>query len=186
VTALPKVDTKCTTPFLIPTVNGNAVRSFSTHGQLSAAQGSSTAVSRSDIRLIQHLDSSALGLAPEVALNWLLPYPLITPSATSSLDRHLAFPRAPSVVGVSNSVSVRPIIAVHLKSSLLPLEPRAPSCPDTRCYTARCRRSFTFHRLPLVASSADCLVRSALSPSASLACAANDRFRRYRFKFQSN
>jgi hypothetical protein len=32
------------------------------HGQLPAAQGSSTTVSRSDIRLIQHLDSSAHGL----------------------------------------------------------------------------------------------------------------------------
>jgi hypothetical protein len=46
----------------IPTVIGNTVRSFSSHGQLSAAKGSSTTVSRSDIRLIQHLDSSALGL----------------------------------------------------------------------------------------------------------------------------
>jgi hypothetical protein len=44
-TALPKVDTKCTTPSLIPTVNGNTVRSFSTHGQQSAAKGSSTTVS---------------------------------------------------------------------------------------------------------------------------------------------
>jgi hypothetical protein len=59
---LPKVDTKRTTPSLIPTVNGNTVRSFSTHEQRSAAKGSSTTVSRSDIRLIQHLDSSALGL----------------------------------------------------------------------------------------------------------------------------
>jgi hypothetical protein len=48
---------KCTTPSLIPTVNGNTVRSFSTHGQQSAAQGSSTTVSRSDIRLTQHFDS---------------------------------------------------------------------------------------------------------------------------------
>jgi hypothetical protein len=47
---------------LIPTVNGNTVRSFSTHGHQSAAQGSPTTVSRSDIRLIQYLDSSALGL----------------------------------------------------------------------------------------------------------------------------
>ena len=62
-TALPKVDTICTAPSLIPTINGNTVRSFSTgtHGQQSAAQGSSTTVSRSDIRLIQHLDSSAHG-----------------------------------------------------------------------------------------------------------------------------
>jgi hypothetical protein len=57
-TMLPKVDTKCTTPSLMPTVTGNTVRSFSTHGQQSAAKGSSTTVSRSDIRLIQHLDSS--------------------------------------------------------------------------------------------------------------------------------
>jgi hypothetical protein len=42
--------------------NGNTVRNFFTHGQQSAAKGSSTTVSRSDIRLIQHLDSSALGL----------------------------------------------------------------------------------------------------------------------------
>jgi hypothetical protein len=46
-TALPRVDTKCTTPSRIPTVNGNTVRSLSTHGQQSAAKGSSTTVSRS-------------------------------------------------------------------------------------------------------------------------------------------
>jgi hypothetical protein len=45
-----------------PPVNGNTVRSFSTHGQQSAAKGSSTTVLRSDIRLIQYLDSSAHGL----------------------------------------------------------------------------------------------------------------------------
>jgi hypothetical protein len=50
------------TPSLIPTVNGHTVRSFSTHGHLSAAKGSSTTVSRSDIRLIQHFDFSAYGL----------------------------------------------------------------------------------------------------------------------------
>jgi hypothetical protein len=44
------------------TVNGNTVRSFSTHGHQSAAKGSSTTASRSDIRFIQHLDSSALCL----------------------------------------------------------------------------------------------------------------------------
>jgi hypothetical protein len=53
---------------LIPTVTGNTVRSLSTHGQQSAAQGSSTTVSRSDIRLMQHLDSSAHGLVRR----WLL------------------------------------------------------------------------------------------------------------------
>ena len=56
------MDTNCTTLSLIPTVNGNTVRSFSTHGHQSAAKGSSTTVSRSDTRLMQHLDSSALGL----------------------------------------------------------------------------------------------------------------------------
>jgi hypothetical protein len=40
-TTLPKVDTICTAPPLIPTVNGNTVRSFSTHGHQSAAKGSS-------------------------------------------------------------------------------------------------------------------------------------------------
>jgi hypothetical protein len=62
-------------PSLVPTVNGNAVRSFSTHGQQSAAKGSSTTVSRSDTRLIQYLESSALWSdGPEVALNWQFPY----------------------------------------------------------------------------------------------------------------
>jgi hypothetical protein len=63
-TTLPKVDTKCTTPSLIPTYNGNTVRSFSSHGQQSAAKGSLTTVclSRSDNRLIKHFDSSAHGL----------------------------------------------------------------------------------------------------------------------------
>jgi hypothetical protein len=59
-TALPKVDTNCTAPSLIPTANGYTVSSFSTHGQQSAAKGSSTTVSRSDIRFIQLFDSSAL------------------------------------------------------------------------------------------------------------------------------
>jgi hypothetical protein len=40
----------------------NTVLSFSTHGQQSAAKGSLTTVSRSDIRLIQYVDFSALGL----------------------------------------------------------------------------------------------------------------------------
>jgi hypothetical protein len=62
-TTLPKVDTNCTALSLIPTVNGITVRSVSTHGHQSAAKGSPATVSRSDIRLIQHLDSSALGLA---------------------------------------------------------------------------------------------------------------------------
>jgi hypothetical protein len=49
------------------------VRSFSTHGQLSAAQGSLTTLSRSVVRLIQHLDSSALGLVWRWPL--LFPHP---------------------------------------------------------------------------------------------------------------
>jgi hypothetical protein len=51
-TTLPKVYTICTALSLIPTVNGNTVRSFSAHGHQSAAKGSSTTVSRSGIRLI--------------------------------------------------------------------------------------------------------------------------------------
>jgi hypothetical protein len=82
-TTLPKVDTNCTAPSLIPTVNGNTVRSFSTHGHQSAAKGSATTVSRSDIRSIQHLDSSALWSdGPEVALNWLFPYPILPTGLT--------------------------------------------------------------------------------------------------------
>ena len=52
VTTLPKVDTNCTAPSLIPTVNGNTVPSFSTHGHQSAAKGSPTTVSRSDITFL--------------------------------------------------------------------------------------------------------------------------------------
>jgi peroxiredoxin len=40
-TTLLKVDTNCSALSLIPTVNGNTVCSFSTHGQQSAAKGSS-------------------------------------------------------------------------------------------------------------------------------------------------
>jgi hypothetical protein len=59
----------CGAPLKRETANGHTVRSFSTHGPQSAAQGRSTTVSRSDIRLIQHLDSSAHGLVRrEVAL----------------------------------------------------------------------------------------------------------------------
>ena len=58
------LDTNCTTPSLIPTVNGNTVPSFATHGQQSAAKGSSTTVSRSDIRLIQHLGWLIVGYFP--------------------------------------------------------------------------------------------------------------------------
>ena len=64
-TALPATDalaSGCSTP------TKPKVRSFPTHGQLSAAQGSSTAVSRSDIRRIQHFDGSWFGA--EVSLYW--------------------------------------------------------------------------------------------------------------------
>jgi hypothetical protein len=71
-----------TAPSLIPTVNGDTVRSFSTHGQLSTAQGSSTTVSRIrliDIRLIQHLDSSAHGLVRRWRLIGYFPIHFIIP-----------------------------------------------------------------------------------------------------------
>jgi hypothetical protein len=50
------------------------------HGQQSTAQGSSTTVSRSDIRLIQHFGLLGSWFGLEVALNWLFPYPLISPT----------------------------------------------------------------------------------------------------------
>ena len=67
------LNTKCTALSLISTVNGNTVRSFSTHGQQPAAQGSSTTVSRSDIQLIQYLDSSVHGLARRWRLTGYFP-----------------------------------------------------------------------------------------------------------------
>jgi hypothetical protein len=84
-TTLLKVDTKCTAPSLIPTVNGNTVRSFSTHGQHPAAKGSSTTVARSDIRLIQYLDSSARGLVRRWLLIGYFPihlFPHVSPSVS--------------------------------------------------------------------------------------------------------
>ena len=75
------LDTNCTAPSLMPTVEGNTVRSFSTHGKQSAAQGSSTTVSRSDIRLIQYLDSSALGLVRRWLLIGYSPTHLLPPAA---------------------------------------------------------------------------------------------------------
>jgi hypothetical protein len=67
---------------------GNTVLSVSTHGQQSAAKGSSTTVSRSDIRLIQYLDSSAHGLVRRWRLIGHFPIHLFPPSAQAS--RHLA------------------------------------------------------------------------------------------------
>jgi hypothetical protein len=77
--ALPKVDTNCTAPSLIPTVDGNTVRSFSGTDNSPQRKEAQPLSHGSDIRLIQHLDASALGFGPEVALNWLFPYPLINP-----------------------------------------------------------------------------------------------------------
>jgi hypothetical protein len=66
----------CTALYLITSLNGNTVRNFPTHGQLSAAKGGSATVSRSDIRLIQYLDSSALWFdGAEVALIGYFPIP---------------------------------------------------------------------------------------------------------------
>jgi hypothetical protein len=65
-------------------------RSFSTHGQQSAAQGSWTTVSRSDIRLIQHLDYSALGLVRRWRLIGYFPIlynPYFAPTTTARSPR---------------------------------------------------------------------------------------------------
>ena len=51
------------------------------------AQGSSTTVSRSDIRLIQHFDFS---VGPECALNLRFPYPLINRRPTLAVRKLLA------------------------------------------------------------------------------------------------
>jgi hypothetical protein len=103
-TALPKVDTKCTTPSLIPTVNGNTVRSFSTHGEQSAVKGSSTTVSRPDIRFIQYLDSSAaVGFGSEVALIGHVPIHLL-PRPATALQLHRG---SPLQVHTCSSLQVR-------------------------------------------------------------------------------
>jgi hypothetical protein len=96
----------CTAPSLIPTVNGNAVRSFSTHGQQSAAKGSSTTVSRSDTRLIHHFDSSALWSdGPEVALTWPFPYPQLLPAVLLSYSPHQPDARTSSAIASPRSRS---------------------------------------------------------------------------------
>jgi hypothetical protein len=74
------------------------ILNFSTHGQQSAAQGSSTTVSRSEVRLIQHLDSSVLVLV--FVRRWfLIGYFLIhllTPPLADARRRHLKWtPNAP-------------------------------------------------------------------------------------------
>jgi hypothetical protein len=65
--ALPKVDTRCTTPSLIPTVNANTVRSFP-YARTKARSERKHDHSRSDIQLIQHLDLGSW-FGPERALN---------------------------------------------------------------------------------------------------------------------
>ena len=72
-----------TQQFLSPTPH-NMVRSFATHGQQSTAKGSSTTVSRSDIRLIQPLESSALGLVRRWRLIGYLPIHLFPYTLTQS------------------------------------------------------------------------------------------------------
>jgi hypothetical protein len=62
----------------------HTVRSFSSHGQQSAAQGSSTNVSRSDVRLIQYLDSSAHGLVRRWLLIGYFPIHLSPPTPPAS------------------------------------------------------------------------------------------------------
>jgi hypothetical protein len=60
-----------------PETSGNVSPAWAQ--QQPAAKGSSTTVSRSDIRFIQHSDSSALWSdGPEVALNWHFPLSHIT------------------------------------------------------------------------------------------------------------
>ena len=71
-----KMDTDCTALSLIPTVNGNTVRSFNYARTTVRSQGGSSTVSRSDIRLIQHLDLSAHGLVRRGRSKLaLFPYP---------------------------------------------------------------------------------------------------------------
>jgi hypothetical protein len=50
----------CTALSLIPTSNGNTVRNFPTHGQLSAAQGNLTSCLNFDFAILNLFDPSAL------------------------------------------------------------------------------------------------------------------------------
>jgi hypothetical protein len=59
-TTPPKMDTKCTTLSLIPTVNDNTVRNFPTNEQLSAAQGNPTSCLNFDFAILNLFDPSAL------------------------------------------------------------------------------------------------------------------------------
>jgi hypothetical protein len=59
-------------------INGNTVRNFPTHGQLSAAQGSPTNCLSTLTLPFKLFDSSALySDGPEVELNWPFPYPIL-------------------------------------------------------------------------------------------------------------
>jgi hypothetical protein len=64
-----QLPTRVNPPTLLLTLTPKCILQFSTHGQQSAAQGISTIVSRSDIRLIKYLVSAARGLARRVALD---------------------------------------------------------------------------------------------------------------------
>jgi hypothetical protein len=77
-TAPPKLDTSCTALSLIPTVNGNTVRSFSTHGQQSAAKGSSGLFDFS--ALVWSGDGAYLA----ISLSYITPPPLPAPTQTLS------------------------------------------------------------------------------------------------------
>jgi hypothetical protein len=80
----------------------NMVRSFSTPGQQSAAKGSSTTVSRSDIRLIQYFDSSAHGLVRRWRLIGCFPILYYSPLHISHWAHPLcsgASRRAPAAAG---------------------------------------------------------------------------------------
>jgi hypothetical protein len=64
-----KMDTNCTALSLIPTGNGNTVRSFYCARTTVRSQGSSTKASRSgNIHSTRHFDSLALQFGPEMAL----------------------------------------------------------------------------------------------------------------------
>jgi ankyrin repeat protein len=85
-TALPKVDHSCTsTPSLIPTVMVTRfAASLRTDNSPQPKEAQLTTVSRSNIRLNQHFDSSAQWSdGPEVAHKWLFPYPILKPTEIS-------------------------------------------------------------------------------------------------------
>jgi hypothetical protein len=110
-----------------PLFNGNTVRSFSKHGQLSAAQGSSTTVSRSGIRLIQHFVSSAHGLVRRTALNWLFPYPLCSALTHYSIGEEHA-PARPRHSRTRCPPQTRPPPQAWARRTLRSSRPAASTC----------------------------------------------------------